>query len=201
MSSTTVRGQIDQFLALERLALVGVSQNPEELGRRLYRDMRQFGYQAIPVNPHTDTIDGEHCFSRVQDITPPVQAALLLTPPSANEQVVRDCAEAGIRLVWFYGVGDASKANAQAIAYCEQQGISVIPGFCPYMFMSKVALLPQDPWLRSPHDGQRSALRSPRPGICFQSKRGCGPARPGFTPEAAAISRDAADVMAARRKG
>jgi hypothetical protein len=73
----------------------------------------------------------------VQDITPPVQGALLLTPPSANEQVVRDCAEAGIRLVWFYGVGDRSKENAQAIAYCEQQGIGVIPGFCPYMFMSK----------------------------------------------------------------
>jgi predicted CoA-binding protein len=137
MSTTTVRGQIDQFLASERLAVVGVAQSPQEFAHRLYCDMRQFGYQAIPVNPRVDNIDGERCYSRVQDITPGVQAALLLTPPSANEQVVRDCAEAGIRMVWFYGVGDRSTENAQAIAYCEQHGIEVIPGFCPYMFMSK----------------------------------------------------------------
>lgn len=145
MSTTNVRGRIDEFLATKRLAVVGVAHNPQEFGHKLYQDLRNFGYEALPVNPGASEIDGERCYSRLQDIQPGVQAALLLTPPAANEQVVRDCAEAGIRLVWFYGAGDRSKENEQAIAYCQQHGISVIPGFCPYMF------IPQSPFFHKIH--------------------------------------------------
>jgi len=44
-------------------------------------------------------------FARVQDIKPLVDAAILMTSPSVTEAVVRDCAEAGIRLVWMYRAG------------------------------------------------------------------------------------------------
>ncbi len=63
---------------------------------------------------------------------------MLLTSPSVNAQVVQDCAAAGVKRVWFYGVGDQSAANAEAIAFCKAQGIQVIPGYCPFMFLPGV---------------------------------------------------------------
>jgi predicted CoA-binding protein len=135
---TTSRSEINEFLSHKRIALVGVSRNNQEFGNMLYRDMRRLGYDAVPVNPSAETIEGDRCYARVQDIAPGVDAALLLTAPALNERVVADCAEAGIKWVWFYGVSDRSAENAKAITFCREHGIEVIPGFCPYMFLEGV---------------------------------------------------------------
>ena len=112
MTITTTRAEIEEFLALPRLAIVGVSRDEKEFGGALFRDLLQRGYQVVPVNPHVDNIAGAQCYARVQDITPPVDGALLLTAPRFNEAVAEDCAEAGVKHVWFYGVGDRSQENA-----------------------------------------------------------------------------------------
>ena len=126
MPTTVTRTEIDEFLSQPRLAVVGVSRGSKEFANSLFRDLRKLGYQAVPVNPHVEELEGERCFARVQDIAPAVDAALLLTPPAVNEQVVRDCAQAGIKHVWLYGVGDRSADNPRAIALCKQEGIAVI---------------------------------------------------------------------------
>ena len=35
------------------------------------------------------------CFARIEDVTPGVDAALLMTPPNVTDGVVRDCVNAG----------------------------------------------------------------------------------------------------------
>jgi uncharacterized protein len=134
MSTTTIREEIDAFLASPRLAIVGVPRDSKEFGQRLYTDLRNWGYDAVAVSPNLKTIGDTPAYARVQDIPGHVDSALLLTSPALNEQIARDCAEAGIERVWFYGVSDRSADNAAAIAYLQQNGIAVIPGYCPYMF-------------------------------------------------------------------
>ena len=98
-----------------RLAVVGIPRDPKEFGQRLYADLRQWGYDAVPVSPHLTSVGDAPVYSRVQDIQPGVDAALLLTSPALNEQIVADCAEAGVKRVWFYGVSDRSRENEAAI--------------------------------------------------------------------------------------
>lgn len=135
MSTTTVREEIDAFFASPRLAIIGVPRDAKEFGQRLYADMRNWGYDAVAVSPNLKTVGDAPAYARVQDIPGEVDAALLLTSPALNEQLAHDCAEAGVKRIWFYGVSDRSADNAAAIAYCQEQGIAVIPGYCPYMFM------------------------------------------------------------------
>ncbi len=137
MSASPVRQEIEAFWASPRLAVVGIPRDPKEFGQRLYADLRQWGYDAVPVSPHMTSLGDAPAYARVQDIQPGVDAALLLTSPTLNEQIVRDCAEAGVKRVWFYGVSDRSRENEAAIKYCEEHGISVVPGFCPYMFLPR----------------------------------------------------------------
>ncbi len=145
MSTSPVRQEIDAFWAAPRLAVVGVSRDPKEFGQRLFTDIRQWGYDAVPVTPNATEIGGVRAYATVKEIEPGVDAALLLTAPGLNEQIVHDCAEAGVKHVWFYGVSDRSNENAAAIAYCQEHGISVVPGYCPYMF------LPQSPFFHKMH--------------------------------------------------
>ncbi len=135
MTVKTTRADIQGFLAQKRLAMVGVSRDSKNFSNTLFLEFRKRGYNVVPVNPNVEILEGERCFSRVQDIVPAVDAALLLTSGETTEKVVRDCAAAGIKQVWLYGVGGPGGVSAEAVEFCEQNGIAVIPGFCPYMFL------------------------------------------------------------------
>lgn len=126
--------QIAEFLSIRRLAVVGVSRNPQEFSRTLFREFLKRGYDTVPVHPSATEIEGRVCLPRLQDINPPVAAVLLMTSPAVTEQVVRDCAESGVTHVWMYRAGGAGAVTGPAIRYCESQGIDVIAGECPFMF-------------------------------------------------------------------
>ena len=130
---------IEDFLAQKRIAIVGISREPASDSGRLFEELLRRGYDVVPVNPHTAVVQGRRCFARVQDIQPPVEAALVMTTPEVTETVVKDCAEAGIRRVWMYrGVGKGS-VSEKAVAFCEERGIRVVPGQCPFMFLPEAA--------------------------------------------------------------
>jgi uncharacterized protein len=131
----TSRAQIDDFLGQKRLAMVGVSRNPKDFSRGLFRDLRSRGYEVTPVNPGAAEIDGVPAFSSLHDITPAVDGVLLMTSPAVTEQAVEDCATAGIRRVWMYRAAGQGAVSSKAVEFCEAHGISVIAGECPYMFL------------------------------------------------------------------
>ncbi len=126
---------IEDFLAQKRIAMVGISRDPANLSVKLFEELCRRGYDVVPVNPNLAEVQGRPCLARVQDIRPPVEAALLMTSPEVTEMVANDCAEAGIRRVWMYrGTGKGS-VSGKAIAFCQEQGIQVVPGECPFMFL------------------------------------------------------------------
>src|SRR5208337_5653163 len=93
---------VEDFLSHKRIAMAGVSRNPADFSVKLFEELCRRGYDVVPVNPSVAEVQGRRCFARVQDIEPPVEAALLMTSPEATETVVSDCAEAGIGRVWMY---------------------------------------------------------------------------------------------------
>ena len=124
-----VLAQVRDFLSRRRLAVVGVSRNPNDFSRSLFRELERRGYDLVPVNPGVAEMEGRRCFARVDEVSPPVEAALLLTPPALTGEVVRDCAKAGVASVWMY------RTAPDAVSFCESQGILVVAGECPWMFL------------------------------------------------------------------
>jgi len=143
MAST--RADIDHFLSQHRIALVGVSRNPQDFSRSVFRELAARGYDVVPVNPLTENVEGKPCFPRVQAIDPPVEAALLMTPPSETETVVRDCADAGITELWMHKGGGQGSVSQVAVAFCREHGIRLVEGHCPFMF------LPNTQWFHRAH--------------------------------------------------
>jgi uncharacterized protein len=132
--ATTLR-QIDEFLALKRIAVIGVSRNPKETSYALWQELRQRRYDAIPVNPATTEIDGKPCYATVRDIEPPVEGALIMTTSAVAEQVLEDCAVAGIHQVWLYGGLGGGATSTATVAAADRLGLDAVAGHCPYMFL------------------------------------------------------------------
>lgn len=134
----TMLPEIRDFLALRRIALVGTSRDAKDFSRILFRQMCDRGYDMVPVNPAAvGQLEDKRCFARVQDIQPPVEGALVMTSSRDSKQVVQDCAEAGIRSVWLHRAGGQGSVTPEAVQFCREQGIHVIEGHCPFMFLSR----------------------------------------------------------------
>ncbi len=134
MSRNASLQTIEDFLAQKRIAMVGISRNPRDFSVQLFDQFCRRGYDMVPVNPGVTDVLGHPCFARVQDIQPPVDAAILMTSAAITETVIRDCAEAGIRLVWMYSAGNQGAVSQSAVDFCHTHNIQVIPGECPFMF-------------------------------------------------------------------
>lgn len=131
---------IEDFLAQKRIAMVGISRDSASDSARLFEELCRRGYDVVPVNPNMAQVQGRRCFARVQDIQPSVDAVLVMTSPSVTETIVHDCAAAGIRRVWMYrGAAGKGSVSARALEFCEERGIQVVPGQCPFMFLPNSA--------------------------------------------------------------
>ena len=135
----TTRTDIEDFLRLQRFAMVGVSRDPTNFSRGLLRELCNRGYDVVPVNLFADVIDGLECFQCLQTVKRAVEGALLMTSPRETERVVRDGADAGIRRVWMYRAGGQGAISQQAIEFCWKNDIRVVEGYCPYMFLPSTA--------------------------------------------------------------
>lgn len=135
----TAKYAIDNFLAQKRIAIVGASRGQNDFSRGLLREMRMRGYDTVPVNRNAEEIEGLKCFPSVRDIEPPVDGALVMVPAKAVESVINECAEAGITRVWVHGMGMGDGPGVTIQALCEEKGITLVPGQCPYMFLTDTA--------------------------------------------------------------
>lgn len=131
----TTGNLIDEFLGTRRFAMIGVSRNTRDFSRRLFDELTGRGYDVVPVNPGAVSIGGKRCYGRVQDIEPRVGCALLLTARSITDRILIECADAGITLVWIYGISGEKDLSPNALTIGRNHGMRIVPGYCPYMFM------------------------------------------------------------------
>jgi uncharacterized protein len=131
---TTIR-DVQDFISLRRIAMVGVSRDSKDFSRHLFKEMCDRGFDMVPVNLLAEEIDGRECFQCLQVVKPAVAGVLVMTPSYEAIRVVEDCLDAGIKNVWLYRAGGQGAVSTDAVVFCEQHGIRVIEGHCPFMFL------------------------------------------------------------------
>jgi predicted CoA-binding protein len=130
---SSFRAAAEEFLAQPRIAVAGVSRDPKQPANLIYRRLRDAGHEVLAVNPHATEVEGDPCWPSVTALPERPDGVVIVTTPTVAEQVVVDCAAAGVRRVWLHrGIGPGSM-SAAAVAACLEYGIAVIPGGCPCM--------------------------------------------------------------------
>jgi predicted CoA-binding protein len=132
---STIKQAASEFLAKKRIAVTGVSRNAANHGGNLvYQRLRERGYEVFAINPNTDTVEGDTCYSDLKSIPGGVEAVVIGTRPDFALDTMRECVELGIGQVWMHRAFGGGSVSKEATDYGRAHGITVIDGGCPLMF-------------------------------------------------------------------
>lgn len=114
------------FLNMKTWAVVGATDNTEKFGYKIYKTLKDAGYTVYPVNPGVADIQGVTCYASVSELPEVPEAVDVVVPPKVGEQIMKECAAAGIRNVWLQ-----PGANSESVSKLGKQlGLEVIDKGC-----------------------------------------------------------------------
>jgi acyl-CoA synthetase (NDP forming) len=91
------------------VAVIGVSRDPSNIGRRVFEALRAGGYggAVYPVNPHAVEIDGIRCYASARELPAGTDLAVVAVPARAVLATVDDCAAAAVKSLVVISAGFA----------------------------------------------------------------------------------------------
>jgi predicted CoA-binding protein len=131
----TMKEAVSEFLGKKRVAVTGVSRNPQGHGSNMvYQRLRERGYEVFAINPNADSVEGDRCYENLASVPGRVEAVVIGTRPETADATMRECVELGIKHVWMHRGPGAGSVSASATEYGRRHGVTVIDGGCPCMF-------------------------------------------------------------------
>jgi len=90
--------KLDSIFNPRRIALLGVSNNPNSVGGITLRNLVSGGYNGVvyPVNPKREAVFGITCYPDVKSLPKVPDLAVIMTSAKIVPQLIRECGEAGI---------------------------------------------------------------------------------------------------------
>ena len=134
---------VKDFLAVKKIAVVGVSDKRDTGCNLAYTNLKKNGYQVYAVNPRITTFKDDPCFADLKSIPEKVDAVFILASPKVTDEVVKQCVNLGIKHVWMHCMmgtkpglaAGMTSVSQSAVEMCKANGIAVIPGSCPNQFL------------------------------------------------------------------
>ncbi|HOU00937.1 MAG TPA: CoA-binding protein [Bacteroidales bacterium] len=122
--------QIEEFIASEPIAMVGVSRNPRKFGFTAFRELKEKGMNIIPVNPHAKEIHQTRVYNDIKSLPADVKGLLIMTQKSQTAEIVRQAKEIGLKQIWI----QQSSESKEAVEILKGSDINYITGQCILMY-------------------------------------------------------------------
>ena len=122
---------------MKTVAVIGASPERYKFGNKALRAFLEAGYNAIPINPHHDVVEGLQAYASVLDYPGAIDMATVYVPPDVGTGLLEGIAKKGIGEVWFNPGADSPDllARARALGIRPIQACSIIGiGMSPSAF-------------------------------------------------------------------
>lgn len=89
---------LNRFFDPKRIALLGVSPNPNSVGGKVLSNLVGGGFDGVvyPVNPDREAVLGIHCFPSIKELPKTPDLGVICSAATLVPGLVRECGEAGI---------------------------------------------------------------------------------------------------------
>jgi predicted CoA-binding protein len=120
---------IDKLLLARRVAIVGVSDDPDKPSHRIAKYLSGAGYEIVPVNPNLQSVLGLRCYPSLRQIRDGIDLVNILRRPEFIPGLVSESIEIGAGGIWVQsGIRSAAAkvlAASSGINYVEDRCILV----------------------------------------------------------------------------
>ena len=113
-------------IKVKNMVVIGVSNNREKYGYKIFRDLLRAKYKVSGVNPAGGEVEGQKIFRKLADVSPKPDMVITVVQHAVTEQIVEQCRELGINEIWMQP-GSESEA---AISKAREYGIKVTHSAC-----------------------------------------------------------------------
>lgn len=110
----------------KRIAVVGLSGNPERTSYMVSEAMQKAGYEIIPVNPSVDEVLGVKAVPSLKDIVGHVDIVNVFRRSEFLPEIAREFAEIDADIFW----AQLGVANQEAYDFLKEKGYTVIMDRC-----------------------------------------------------------------------
>ena len=83
------------------IALIGASNDRSKYGNKIYRDLRNKGYNVTPINPKEEKIEGDRAYSSIEEMKELPDIANFVVPPPVAIKIAQNITNLGIKHLWF----------------------------------------------------------------------------------------------------
>ncbi len=99
--------KLDKIFRPKRIALIGVSNDPNSVGGITLRNLIGGGFNGVvyPINPKREAVLGIPCFPDVKSLPKTPDLAVIMTAAQFVPQLIQDCGDAGINGVIIMSAG------------------------------------------------------------------------------------------------
>ncbi len=122
--------QIEEFIASEPIAMVGVSRNPKKFGFTAFRELKEKGMNIIPVNPYAKEIHQTKVYNDLKTIPAGVKGLIIMTQKSQTADIIKQAKDIGLKQIWI----QQSSESKEALDLLKNSDINYITGQCILMY-------------------------------------------------------------------
>ena len=83
------------------IPLIGASNDKNKYGNKIYRDLRNKGYNVTPINPKEEKIEGDRAYSSIEEMKELPDIANFVVPPPVAIKIAQNITNLGIKHLWF----------------------------------------------------------------------------------------------------
>ena len=117
-----MQNNIYEFMKQRKFAVVGATDNTEKFGYKIFKNLKDRGFEVYPVNPKLKELDGTPVYPTLSDIPMKVDVVDFVVPPAVTEEILKECNKLGLKRIWL----QPGSESQDAIQYCTDNGMTVL---------------------------------------------------------------------------
>ncbi len=84
-----------------KIAVVGMSRNPEKPAHYVPRYLMENGYEIIPINPTADEILGKKVYKSISDVPEDTEILNVFRPSDEVPKIVEEALKKNFKVIWL----------------------------------------------------------------------------------------------------
>ncbi len=115
-------------------AVSGVTDRKDRFGYKIWKKLKDHGYETYGINPNYDEIEGDKIYHSVKDIPKKIDVLDMVVNPKIGMKTLDEAKEAGVEYIWF----QPGSFNDEILEKAKELGFKFLDKGCIYAELMEI---------------------------------------------------------------